>query len=117
MHGARDHGVQARVRNVVASGYVVAGTHVEMETHAALAERFGRLRQARADEIAAGMPAPAGGIAAALLIGDRRYVDRDTYDLFRRSGLAHLLAISLLSMAASRRACGLMAMLVTPGSA
>ena len=98
MHGARDHGVQARVRNVVASGYVVAVHHVEMETHAALAERFGRLRQARADEIAAGMPAPAGGIAAALLIGDRRYVDRDTYDLFRRSGLAHLLAISGLHM-------------------
>ena len=98
MHGARDHGVQARVRNVVASGYVVAVHHVEMEAHAALAERFGRLRQARADEIAAGMPAPAGGIAAALLIGDRRYVDRDTYDLFRRSGLAHLLAISGLHM-------------------
>ena len=94
MHGARDHSIQARVRNVLASGYVVALHHVEMETHAALADWFGRLRKARADEIAVGMPASAGGIAAALLIGDRRYVGGDTYDLFQRSGLTHLLAIS-----------------------
>ena len=97
-HGARDHGIQARIRDVVASGYVVAVQHVEKKTQASLGERFGSLRQVRADEIAAGMPAPAGGIAAALLIGDRRYVDRDTYDLFRQSGLAHLLAISGLHM-------------------
>ena len=40
------------------------------------------------------MTTPAGGIAAALLIGDRRYVREATYDLFRGSGLAHLPAIS-----------------------
>ena len=97
-YGARDHGIQARIRGVVASGYVVAVQHVEMKSRAALGERFGRLRQVRADEIAAGMSSPAGGIAAALLIGDRRYVGRDTYDLFRQSGLAHLLAISGLHM-------------------
>ena len=44
------------------------------------------------------MTKPEGGIAAALLIGDRRYVSRHTYDLFRQSGLAHLLAISGLHM-------------------
>jgi len=41
---------------------------------------------------------PEGGIAAALLIGDRRHVDSQTYDMFRFSGLAHLLAISGLHM-------------------
>ena len=98
MHGARDHGVQARIRDVVASGYVVAVRDVEPDAGHGLAARLGRLRQLRADEIAARMRHPSGGIAAALLIGDRRYIDRDTYDLFRQSGLAHLLAISGLHM-------------------
>ena len=98
MHGARDHGIQARIRDIVASGYVVTARPVEADAGGGPATRLGRLRQVRADSIAAGMPEPAGGIAAALLIGDRRYVDRDTYDLFRQSGLAHLLAISGLHM-------------------
>ena len=41
---------------------------------------------------------PAGGIAAALIVGDRRFISDRIYDLFRASGLAHLLAISGLHM-------------------
>lgn len=99
LHGARDYAIQARIRDVVASGYVV-----KMFAVGAVADplpwgvRLAALRQNRAERIAAAMDAPAGGIAAALLIGDRRYVSTDTYDLFRQSGLAHLLAISGLHM-------------------
>ena len=37
-------------------------------------------------------------LAKALLIGQRDYSDKDIYDSFRLSGLAHLLAISGLHM-------------------
>ena len=99
LHGARDYALQARIRGVVASGYVVAVQRVGAAPDALpLSIQLARLRQHRADRIAGAMPAPAGGIAAALLIGDRRYVSEATYDLFRQSGLAHLLAISGLHM-------------------
>jgi predicted membrane metal-binding protein len=44
------------------------------------------------------MPKPAGAIAAALLVGERRFISEDVYNRFRDSGLAHLLAISGLHM-------------------
>ena len=44
------------------------------------------------------LDAPFGGLAAALLVGVRDYIDESTYALFRDSGLAHLLAISGLHM-------------------
>ena len=99
LHGARDYALQARMRGVVASGYVVAVRRIGAVPDALpLSIQLARLRQHRADRIAGSMPAPAGGIAAALLIGDRRYVSEATYDLFRQSGLAYLLAISGLHM-------------------
>ena len=99
LHGARDYALQARIRGVVASGYIVRiVTITPPADRLSLAVRLGLLRQHRADGIARSMKTPAGGIAAALLIGDRRYVGEDTYDLFRQSGLAHLLAISGLHM-------------------
>ncbi len=57
-----------------------------------------RYRQLRADAIADGMSEPEGGIAAALLIGDRRHVDARPMTCSVFSGLAHLLAISGLHM-------------------
>ena len=44
------------------------------------------------------MESPTGGIAAALIVGDRRFISEQTYEKFRKSGLAHLLAISGLHM-------------------
>ena len=107
LHGAPDYALRARARDVVASGYVTdqrapasagAGSNTDTDMERGLAARLSAFRQARADRIADSMTAPAGGIAAALLIGDRRYVSEATYDLFRGSGLAHLLAISGLHM-------------------
>jgi competence protein ComEC len=96
-YGAQDHARQARARDVVASGYLTRPPQY-LGTGDGWPHRLARYRQARADTIAEGMSAPQGGIAAALLIGDRRHVDDSTYDMFRFSGLAHLLAISGLHM-------------------
>lgn len=100
LHGAPDYSLRARARDVVASGYVTGERSLQRDEGAkrGWAARLSAFRQARADRIADSMTTPAGGIAAALLIGDRRYVSEATYDLFRGSGLAHLLAISGLHM-------------------
>ena len=94
-----DYRLRARAAGVVASGYVrsmQAGEAREDKVSAHI--WLDRVRQRRADAIRAAMTQPEGGIAAALLIGDRRFVSQETYDLFRQSGLAHLLAISGLHM-------------------
>ena len=100
LHGAPDYSLRARAGDVVASGYVIRplSRDDDMQSSRGWSARLSAFRQARADRIVDGMTDPAGGIAAALLIGDRRYVSEATYDLFRGSGLAHLLAISGLHM-------------------
>ncbi len=100
LHGAPDFSLRARARDVVASGYVIADRPPPGDDGIARlwTARLSAFRQARADRIADSMTTPAGGIAAALLIGDRRYVSEATYEMFRGSGLAHLLAISGLHM-------------------
>ncbi len=45
------------------------------------------------------LPGKSGGLAAALIVGDRSGIDEDTAEDLRRSGLAHILAISGLHMA------------------
>ena len=89
--------MQALIRGVAASGYLTAVHSVALPDLAAapFPIRLSALRQARADRIAAGMTDPAGGIAAAFLIGDSRYVSTE---IFCQSELAHLLAISGLYM-------------------
>lgn len=44
------------------------------------------------------MPGAAGGVAAAIMTGDRSGISQETYDALRASNLAHLLAISGLHM-------------------
>ena len=63
LHGARDHGMQALIRGVDASGYLTAVHSVALPDLAAapFPIRLSALRQARADRIAAGMTDPAGG--------------------------------------------------------
>jgi ComEC/Rec2-related protein len=100
LFGAPDYGLQALARGIVASGFATSPIEQldDTEKPRGWRVRLAAFRQLRADAIMAGMSSPAGGVAAALLIGDRRYVSAGTYDLFRESGLAHLLAISGLHM-------------------
>ena len=45
------------------------------------------------------LPGRGGALASALIVGDRSGIDRETSEALRRSGLAHILAISGLHMA------------------
>ena len=94
--GAPDFAMQARAKNVVASGYVVRFLAVQPGPEGA--RWLTRFRHRGADRLVAQMTPPAGGIAAALLVGDRRHISGEVYEMFQRSGLAHLLAISGLHM-------------------
>lgn len=57
-----------------------------------------RIRMALSGWLQARIAGPAGGLAAAILTGDRAGLDRPTVEALRNSNLAHLLAISGLHM-------------------
>ncbi|MFQ6548953.1 ComEC/Rec2 family competence protein [Aestuariibius sp. 2305UL40-4] len=57
-----------------------------------------RLRRAISDGVQDRIEGPAGGVAAAIMTGDRSGMDQATLEALRRSNLAHLLAISGLHM-------------------
>jgi len=57
------------------------------------------IRSSITGRIRAGLPGEAGDIAAALITGDRTGLSNETQESLRRSGLAHILAISGLHMA------------------
>jgi competence protein ComEC len=77
--------MQARAKNVVASGYVVRFLAVQPGPEGA--RWLTRFRHRGADRLVAQMTPPAGGIAAALLVGDRRHISGEVYEMFQRSGL------------------------------
>ena len=60
------------------------------------ATRSNALRQAMRDAIAAARAATAraAGVLAALAVGDQAAIERDDWDLFRHTGVAHLMSIS-----------------------
>lgn len=54
-----------------------------------------RLRQRVRDAIEAAVPdARVAGVLAALAVGDQSAIERDDWELFRRSGVAHLMSVS-----------------------
>jgi competence protein ComEC len=54
-----------------------------------------RVRQAMRDAIEAAVPdGRAAGVLAALSVGDQSAIDREDWDLFRQTGIAHLVSIS-----------------------
>ena len=103
LHGTPDYGRRARVDDVLASGYVIAQIAMMPNDHAGTIKHdmtmaLERYRAGFATHLVDLMPKPAGAIAAALLVGERRFISEDIYNRFRDSGLAHLLAISGLHM-------------------
>ncbi|MGB7334458.1 MAG: ComEC/Rec2 family competence protein [Salaquimonas sp.] len=64
-----------------------------------LSIRLQAFRQTISLRIRAGLPGEAGDIATALITGDRSGLSQETQESLRRSGLAHILAISGLHMA------------------
>jgi competence protein ComEC len=59
-----------------------------------LAGRLERLRQSSGDAIQLVIPEPAGGLAAAILVGLRDRVDRGVAASFTAAGVSHIVAIS-----------------------
>ena len=103
LHGTPDYGRRARVHGVLASGYVISGLRATADDGGGsrldqVRSSLARYRAGFAVHLVELMPEPAGAIAAALLVGERRYISENVYDRFRDSGLAHLLAISGLHM-------------------
>ncbi|MDF1734894.1 MAG: ComEC/Rec2 family competence protein [Minwuia sp.] len=95
--GAFDFQRHAFFRGIGASGYVLGPVRVVTPGTSA-DQAVSRLRDHMAARIRAALEGAAGGVAVALLIGDRGGIPaRDTQAL-RDAGLAHLLAISGLHM-------------------
>jgi competence protein ComEC len=73
-----------------------------MTWRAAPADRDGptvqKWRQKIGAHMAAHMPARTAGVAVAITVGDRMYLDRDVQQALRAANLSHLLAISGLHM-------------------
>ena len=82
-------------KNIGASGYTKVPV---LERSAATAPWVVSLRAQVSEHVRAALPARSGGVAAALLVGDRANVDQETLQALRDSNLAHLLAISGLHM-------------------
>lgn len=98
-HGARNpHGFDFELRlfedRVRATGYVRLA-HEAHRLEAAVAHPLERARQRVRDAIVAQVPdRGAAGVLAALVVGDQAAIERDDWELFRVTGVAHLMSIS-----------------------
>lgn len=83
-------------QGIGATGYVrAAPAAVNQKLADAAGRPFERARQAIRDRIAAQVADPAlAGLLAALVVGDQAAIERDDWDLFRATGVAHLMSIS-----------------------
>jgi len=83
-------------QGIRAGGYVRASPGAVAEKLADdVAHPFERLRQRVRDAIVARVgDSTAAGVLAALAIGDQAAIERDDWDLFRATGVAHLMSIS-----------------------
>jgi competence protein ComEC len=84
-------GATGYVRAAVGAGPAKAAARIE----AGAAHPVARLRHALRDAIFATLgERPAAGVVAALAIGDQASIERDGWDLYRATGVAHLLSVS-----------------------
>ncbi len=82
-------------RNLGATGYVREAAQSPELLGVDAGYRVARLRQAVRDAIQAHVSdSRSAGVLAALAIGDQSAIDRDDWQLFRDTGIAHLVAIS-----------------------
>ena len=82
-----------------AQGFVLGRPSMTEEARRGSAFAVERLRASIASIVREALPETAGGVAAALLTGDRRGIPDDVTETLRTSGLAHVLAISGMHMA------------------
>lgn len=98
--GGYDFAFHAGFSDIVATGYgvapAVAGPAVSGDQ---LARRIARIRASLSAHIRERMAPRPGGLAAALLTGDRAHIAAQDVEALRRAGLGHVLAISGMHMA------------------
>ncbi len=93
--GGYDFGRQAYYRQIGASGFVLGSVSLEARGQESGWLLFWNgLRDHLGQRVRASLPPQEAGIAEALLTGQRAGIDPQVQEDFRRSGLAHLLAIS-----------------------
>lgn len=93
--GGYDFGRQAFYRQIGASGFVLgAVTLVEDQPVSGWTLFWSQLRDDLGRRVRARLPPAEAGVAEALLTGQRAGIDPEVQENYRRSGLAHLLAIS-----------------------
>ena len=94
--GGFDFRRHAWFERIGAVGY--SRTPVVLSMEAAGSQRLLRLRLALSRHVQTQLPGELGGVAAALMTGDRSGIGKETLEALRHSNLAHLLAISGLHM-------------------
>lgn len=96
--GAFDFQRQAYFREIGAVGFGFGAAKViasaEQSGGTGISGLFARLRHRLSIEIIRTLPGASGGLAAALMTGQKRAVDDQTLQQIRDAGLAHLLSIS-----------------------
>jgi competence protein ComEC len=98
--GGYDPARAAWFDRVAFTGFTVSAlSHSEIEMGDRIERGLARLRWMLAERIRETVGPDTGGVAAALLTGDRSGVEQDDAEALRISGLGHILAISGLHMA------------------
>ncbi|MEN0652268.1 MULTISPECIES: ComEC/Rec2 family competence protein [Hyphobacterium] len=97
--GSYDSGFAAWFSGIGGTGFAVSRPEAAEVSGHGFARGFAAWRWSIAERIRARMPERTGGVAAALLTGDRSGIDPDVAESLRASGLGHILAISGLHMA------------------
>jgi competence protein ComEC len=97
--GGYDPRRAAYFKGIGGSGFMFGGwTLVDPPPSFSLDLAIDRIRSRIVQRIMAAEPGEAGAVAAALLVGERSAISSETKESLRRSGLAHILAISGLHM-------------------
>ena len=99
--GAYDFSFRSWFSGIGASGFFLGKPSVaEREPSSVLVSlTLSHIRSNISSIIRETLPERGGALAAALIVGDRSGIDEETAEALRRSGLAHILAISGLHMA------------------
>ena len=102
--GASDLGRSLFFQSIGAVGFAYGEAHVIAPSQpSSLTERIGagieNLRAAMTNKIQAGIPGSLGGVASALITGERGGISDEDEQALRDAGLAHVLAIAGLHMA------------------
>lgn len=98
--GGYDFARHARLQGIAAQGFAVSDLKLAAVQPAETTWRawVENRRQAIANKVLNAIEAPFGGVAVALITGQRQYLEQETTAVIRDAGLAHLLAISGLHM-------------------